>query len=317
MIGVARFLLLCVCLGTLWDHPQQPTFRAGTDVVNVDVSVHIRNSPVMGLTSRDFSLFDNTVAQRIEVSVVETVPIDVTLEFDLNEFSQSVIGNRFASDLAEIAGMLRPVDRLRVIAFAADVRELVPMEAPSALLRRGEFVGAGSPVEAFTARVGRSKESGFDLRHDPQFSGLSLFDALFVALAKPSDVGRRHLIVCFSLAASRDGAILDGDAVVRLAERSDGLLHVGFYNQSARQDSDPGLYARIAVTAAAKATGGEVHDVRNMVGAFKSIFSEFKESYVLTYTLTGVPAAGWHGISVKIPAHPEYAVRARSGYMGR
>ncbi len=54
--------------------PQQPVFRAGIDVVQVDVSVLDKNRrPIRGLAAGDFTVLENGVAQ----SIVAFVPIDV------------------------------------------------------------------------------------------------------------------------------------------------------------------------------------------------------------------------------------------------
>ena len=64
-------------------NPQQ-TFRAGTDVVMVDVSVKSGDRAVTGLGPDDFVLTDNGVRQRIESVESTAVPIDLTLVIDLS-----------------------------------------------------------------------------------------------------------------------------------------------------------------------------------------------------------------------------------------
>jgi len=48
---------------------------------------------------------------------------------------------------------------------------------------------------------------------------------------------------------------------------------------------------------------------------FAKILSDFRQSYVLTYTPTGVNSPGWHAIKVDVAGH-KYKVLARSGYFG-
>jgi hypothetical protein len=73
--------IACLCIGfgsgalqVAQSQPQEPVFRAGTDIVALDVSVRRRNQTVTGLTARDFELLDNGVPQRIVVERAETVP---------------------------------------------------------------------------------------------------------------------------------------------------------------------------------------------------------------------------------------------------
>ena len=55
--------------------PQPPTFRAGVDIVHLDVSVLDANRrPVRGLTPADFTVFDNGVPQAISVFTAVDIP---------------------------------------------------------------------------------------------------------------------------------------------------------------------------------------------------------------------------------------------------
>jgi len=40
------------------------------------------------------------------------------------------------------------------------------------------------------------------------------------------------------------------------------------------------------------------------VAAFRTIFGDFRQSYLLRYTLRGVPRKGWHDISVSVTRAP-------------
>lgn len=66
-------------------------------------------------------------------------------------------------------------------------------------------------------------------------------------------------------------------------------------------------------------TGGDSHRSRfgdPAVRTFAQILDEFRRSYVLRYSPLGVPSAGWHAVSVTVPAQPGLTVKARSGYGG-
>ncbi len=314
-------LLVAALVGALAPPPprmqdQRPTFRGATDAIAIDVAVERKNVPVVGLSAADFVVTDNGVAQDCALTVVDTTAVDVSLVFDRNHSSQISIGETFASDLRTIALLLRPVDRLRVITFARDVREVSPMQAPGALVDV-----ARSPKAAALLSPGRLDDSGWDFRHDPPGRLWSLFDALLLAMARPAEVGRRHLIVAFVLGRDTGSVMNDGSIFDLVAERTDAPLHVAIWNRrylNGTADAPELQYGRIALTAAAVSTGGVIHDnASNVVGAFKSIFASFRQSYVLTYTLKSVPPSGWHTVAVKTPKFPDYTVRARSGYMGR
>ena len=43
---------------------------------------------------------------------------------------------------------------------------------------------------------------------------------------------------------------------------------------------------------------------------------DFRTSYVLRYSPTGVPAGGWHDVDVRLNRPGRFEVRARKGYFG-
>ena len=59
------------------------TFKAGVELVRVDVSVTRGGQPVRGLTAADFSIVDAGVPQRVNgVMLVEDLPLDVQMVLD-------------------------------------------------------------------------------------------------------------------------------------------------------------------------------------------------------------------------------------------
>ena len=146
---------------------RQTTFRTTTAVVSVSVSVKRGNNVVANLTAADFALTDNGVPQRLESVAAEALPIDVTLAVDT---SSSVISNidAFKVEVRRFVKMLRPTDRIRVVAFASAVVEAVRMRP------------AGDPL---------------DLRGLDTTGATSLNDALFYTLLWPTGGARRHLVI--------------------------------------------------------------------------------------------------------------------------
>jgi VWFA-related protein len=314
MRSLTATTVLCACLvsaapsGSASAPGQQSVFRSGVDLVSIDTSVRRRNAVVTGLTAADFELLDNGVRQQVELDPVATVPVDVTVVLEQSGELRLFRWQDLKSDLTKIARQLRPVDRIRVIAVATSVRQLVSMR-PAEQLREQDLAEL-TPGEAISQE-----------REDPELNGVSMFDALFLALARPEEVGRRHLVAAFGSGADAS-SVLDYDAIEAVARRSDAVLHVVLL-PARRTTSRLGTFllydrsARPVLTAAALVTGGEAHNLNDGVGAFKSIFADFTRGYVLRYTLTGVPAAGWHRVVVTTPRHPEYTIHARAGYFGR
>src|SRR5262245_50892892 len=64
--------------------PDQPIFRAGTDLVRVDVTVTERgDDPVVDLKMEDFEILEDDVPQKVET--LKFIKVDGTRTSDLNE----------------------------------------------------------------------------------------------------------------------------------------------------------------------------------------------------------------------------------------
>ena len=287
--------LLAIAIGASVD-AGQVVFRARTDVVSISTSVKRGNAPVANLTAADFTVSDNGVAQSVEAVTIEAVPLDVTLFMDTSGSTAGAL-DRMKRNLVHIAGMLRPVDRFRLMTIGLAVDVPVPWQP------------AGQPLT-------------LDMKAVP---GISLiYDALFVALTHTPEAGRRHLIV--AMTDARDcGSVIDGARVLDASGRSEAVLHWIYVEASGDFDSN-GIAAWCTPTDAgevdyvgqsATRTGGESHRSRfgdPAVRTFSRLLDEFRQSYVLRYSPRGVAAAGWHTVLVTVPRQPSLTIKARSGY---
>jgi VWFA-related protein len=199
--------------------------------------------------------------------------------------------------------MLRAGDRFRLLTIGDSVDLSVP------------WVPAGTTVALPFSPVG----------------GISLInDALAMALLHRPDADRRHLIV--GMTDREDcGSLISAAHLRELASRSEAVVHL--VDQSGGGGSGPAYRVRTCapraridgpavIQEAAERTGGELHTgsmffrSRSILNAFKRIFEEFRQSYVLRYAPTGVARAGWHAIDVQVPAQKGVTIRARKGYYG-
>jgi hypothetical protein len=304
MTGAVRIIATAVVL--TWSvaaatrTQQKPVFRSTAVNVSVDVSVKKGNSPVPNLTAADFALSDNGVPQAVESVQIETVPVDVTLAIDVSGSTRGLLG-RYRSDVAAIAQLLRPVDRLRLIAFGSEVDEP---------LRLGPIVGR-APVERLVAS-----------------SHSAVYDGIAAALLRPAGIDRRHLIVVFT--DSYDNrSVVSPELLAAAARRSESVLHIVSReppSMGANELVANGLHwPPVPLDEVAEATGGLAHAPAaawvtepggSLVPEFKKIFDDFRQSYVLRFTPTGVPQQGWHELSVGLKLKGNYKIRARRGYFG-
>jgi VWFA-related protein len=278
---------------------ERPTFRTRTDHVAVDVAVRNGDVAAVGLSAADFRLFDNGVQQALEAVETESVPIDVTLFHDT---SPSLAGkiDALKRDVRDIAAMLRPMDRFRLLTFDMQVNDVFGWQP------------AGDPLNLDGVKIGRIS---------------SVYDAIFLAMMHRPDVGRRHLIV--ALTDCEDfGSVIGSATIEEAARRSEGVLHIVkitprpanamYFPLSAASTPADARGERRLASAAAR-TGGELHDPfigNDAVKTFKKVFDDYRQSYVLRYAPHGVDRDGWHEIKVEVPGHPRATVRARKGYFG-
>lgn len=276
-------------------------FRSRVDLVSVDVSVMDGRRVVAGLRAGDFRLYDNGVLQSVDAIAVEAVPIDVTIFHDTSP-SQGGRIDALKRDVVAIAGLLRPDDRLRLLTFDNQVQDAFGWQP------------AGSTPDVSRVTLGRISP---------------VYDALFSALLHRPAAGRRHLVL--ALTDARDaGSVVPLETLALVADRSEGVIHLvllgvsgrpGLSMRGAIRQWNPTLPVRSELDRVRKLTadtGGVVHDeplFRNhVVSSFTKAFDDFRQSYVLRYTPTGVAPGGWHELKVEIVKPGRYTVRARRGY---
>ena len=286
-----------------------PQFRSGVDAVTVDVLVTRDGRPVTGLTSADFELRDNGVRQKIQSVVVEDVPLNVMLAFDV---STSVAGEplkRLQSAAAATLELLGERDEVALLCFAHTMRTWVPWTADRQAVRR---------------QIDSLEASGGTGLHDAAFAALTLRNA------RP---GTRSLVLLFTDGDDTMGW-LPGQHVIDAARRNDtvvyglGVRRAGPRSPGYRLDFRSGLQPPIPHMADAALrdsfienlageTGGRHVDVANVERlreTFVEILTEFRSRYLLTFTPEGVSPRGWHELEVKT-TRGAGQVRARRGYL--
>jgi hypothetical protein len=277
-------------------------FRTTTTSVAVNASVKRGNRVVANLTGSDFRLTDNGVAQAIDAVSIESVPMDVTLFLDTSGSTAGKLDD-MKQDVQGIIRLLRPGDQFRLLTIGDSVYEPV------------SWVPAGTKVDLTFGAVG----------------GISLIqDALLIALLHPPQPDRRHLIV--GMTDRQDcGSVVPSGLLRELTGRSEAVLHLVEFSGGGEESNyrvrtcSPRARpdgVRILDDAAAR-TGGQLHTQSfffrssSLLRAFKTIFDDFRQSYVLRYSPSGVDPRGWHAIKVDVPAVKDATIRARLGYYGQ
>jgi Ca-activated chloride channel family protein len=293
-------LLLALSSGA----PQEPPrFATQVEGVYVDAFVTHDGEPVPGLTAENFEIRDNGVRQEVRLVSLDSVPVAVLLVFDT---SASVAG--------EALGDLRAAGH-------AVLDSLHPGEK-AALITFNQEVAVRMAPDADLARVHDA------LDHVRAHGATALYDAVYMALALPTD-GARSLIVLFS-DGEDNSSWLQAAEVRATAERADVVLQaVGATdtratvvrgrtgpvssNPSLRRSASPRVEE---LRRMAELTGGrfwKAEKTEELKDTFLRILDEMRTRYLLTYQPTGVEPTGEHELDVRLKG-AKGKVRARRHY---
>jgi VWFA-related protein len=270
---------------------QDLVFRGGIDLVTVDVNVNNGKRSVTGLTPDDFEIYDNGVRQAVTDVSYGRLPIDLRLVFDTSGSIDDAELETYVRAMRQVARSLQPHDRCDIVTFSRRIVEAAALQP--------------APVKIDARRVPGETTS--------------FYDAVTLALITPPVLGRRQLTIVMS-DGEDNSSFLDQAAMTEIVKRTDAVVYavLPIAAWHATDDAhDKRMNERLSTLTSL--TGGRIvtpnHDL-DIVPAFLTAIDEFRSSYVLAYTATGVERRGWHDLSVKVRASKPYVVRARRGYMG-
>lgn len=278
--------------GVLATAQGQLVFRAGIDVVRVDVLATDGGRPIAGLTAADFEVRDDGVVQTVDLAT-QSGSVHVVQVLDT---SGSTIGPTIAQlkDAARtVVGLLQPGDRVSLLTFAERI-----------------FLHASATDDATRVResIDTITEGG----------RTSLRDALYAGLAFAVPDQGRTVLLLYSDGLENSSWLSDWD-VIEAVRRSEVVIYtVGVVPPGrtplavSRSDTD-GLMPQVA-----QRSGGahfRTSPEKPLASVFTEILHEFRSRYLLTYSPRGVKRDdGWHGLTVKLK-NRSGRVRARAGYM--
>lgn len=271
---VAASLIVPVALGA-------QTFKSRVESVRLDVLVTTGGQPMPGLSAEDFEVRDNGQLQQVTMIGAGSLPLDVVLALDM---SSSLTPNRLDALRAASTALLDALeedDRAALATFS------------HAIVRRQPLTHEHDRVRRAMQGVAPS-------------GATSLIDAMYAAIAMTTPADRRTLLIVFS-----DGidtaSWLEPAAVSAAAQRSETVI---YGVSTAGPDRTAAMLRDVAT-----ASGGQVFEVdsRRLGSAFVTILNEFRQRYLLSYTLAKAPSPGWHRIDVRVKKRGA-TVKARSGY---
>lgn len=314
-----------------------PTFRVSTNAVTLNVSVTSSHVPVTGLSDGDFEVLDNGVPQIATVRAVADEPLDLSLvvsffvKVSAQNYRQDFAAGtaplttvpwgllrQTVQDVSAATRLLHPDDRVRVIQVDGDGAELWPLHRADTPIPPDKLPHEQSPATRMT--TGWTTYGRFD----------GLYDAAAAALFRSPDPGRRHVVLVFTDGVDA-ASVVRPDVFQKAAGHTDAVMYVIMREDFSQMAGAIGVSApnsRFAflpwepdpdvIRSAAKQTGGDLYFSPHgfVADDFARILDRFRQSYVLTYQATGVPASGQHSVSVRVTRPGRYEVKSRSGYEG-
>jgi VWFA-related protein len=246
---------------------------------------------VTGLDLRDFSVLDNGVAQTISAVSYERNPIDVTVILDVSQSVTGAVLTQLRRAIEQLRGDLGASDRLKIVSVNMRVRRLSDFNDPAS--------ADGSAFDSVRA-----------------FGTSAIFDALAVSLAGRTSAERRQLIVLFSDGVETS-SVTDGATLLDVARRTTPTVMTVLAEQGF--PIGPGAGVTAIYRELAQATGGVAVSLLpndSVSGTLRRVVGEFRSSYVLHFTPTGVSREGVHALDVQV-RRSGVDVRARREYVWR
>ena len=274
-----------------------PSFRAGVDLVSMNVTVTDRDGRFMtDLVQEDFSVFESGVLQEISFFAKSELPIALSMLLDSSASMQDKMGT-LQTAAGEFVRRLQPSDLAQVLDFDSRVEI------------RQSFT---SDVAALESAIKQTSAGG----------STSLYNALYVSLKELRRVQvestadlRRQALVVFS-DGEDTSSLVSFDEVLDLAKRSETAI----YTIVLRGDESltRGFReAEFVMRQLAQETGGRsffASEVEDLSGIYEQIADELSSQYTIGYLPQNTRRDGaWRPLIVQVSGS-SLTPRTKRGY---
>ncbi len=277
---------------------QSAAIKVNVSLVTVPViASDLTGNYVPGLRERDFHLYENDRAQRIDRVIPEAEPFRIALLLDISNSTTLKHADIQTAALA-FGDALRPEDRLLVASFGAMIRV------------HSEFTGER---EQFRRAILGTKIEG----------GTRLFDAVDLIVPDRFDAfAGRKAIVLFTDGVDTSSRLATAASSLARIEESDVVVYVIQYDTK----SDPGFgtFPKSAYESGARylrdlssSSGGRLFNaatVSSLSQAFQQVAQELRHQYTICYYPANQVNDGSYRRIRVTSDQPEIRIRARPGY---
>jgi len=278
---------------------QQPSFRAGVDLVSLNVTVNDGPRYVTDLTREDFSVFEDGVKQDVTFFNKANLPIALALLLDTSASMETKLPTAQEAAIG-FAKKLRAQDLAEVIDFDSRV----------------------SVLQNFTNSAPELEQA---IRKTSAGGSTSLYNAVYIALkdlkkvvAKNVDEIRRQAIVVLS-DGEDTSSLLPFEEVLDLAKRSETAIYaIGLRVPELGGSGTRGFKeAEFVLRQFSQETGGRAffpNQLSDLNGVYGQIADELSSQYTVGYTSRNPKRDGsWRRVIVRVN-RPNLAARTKQGY---
>jgi Ca-activated chloride channel family protein len=280
--------------------PQQAPFRAGVDLVSLNVTVVDGTARyITDLTADDFTVFEDGVKQDVTFFNRTNLPIALALLIDTSASMEAKLPTAQEAAIG-FAKRLRPQDLAEIVDFDSRVIVLQP----------------------FTATVPDLEQA---IRKTSAGGSTSLYNAVYIALkdlkkvvAKNVQEIRRQAIVVLS-DGEDTSSLLPFEEVLDLAKRSEtAIFSIGLRAAEGPSTSTKGFKeAEFVLRQFSQETGGRSffpNQIADLANVYGQISDELSSQYTVGYTSKNVKRDGsWRRVVVRV-SRPSLTARTKQGY---
>lgn len=269
-----------------------PTFRSGTELVDLHVSVLDKNGKLItNIPQSAFKVYENGVEQPIKVFRREDVPVSMGIVID-NSGSMKDKRARVAAASLALVKASNPQDEVFIVDFNDDAYLDQPLT---------------NDVKKLESALDKIDSKG----------GTAMRDAISMSIDYVKDKGKKDKKVLLVVTDGNDNTSNETlEQLVRKAQRSEVLIYcIGLLSDEEPHESRA---AKRALKALAEASGGQQYypkDVAEVEKITPQVAHEIRNQYLLAYSPTNPALDGsYRKIEVKVSGFGHANVRTRSGY---
>ena len=287
-----------VCLVSIGIAAQQGKFKAGVELVSLNVTVMDGTKYVTGLQQDDFEVYEDGAKQSLSFFSAVQQPIALAILLDTSNSMEEKIATAQEAAIGFVRRMKKD-DVIEVIEFNSQVRIPQPFTNDMNALERA-------------------------IRQTTVNGSTSLYNAIYVSLrglkderAKNAEEIRRQAIVVLS-DGDDTSSVIEYDDVLDLAKRSETAIYAIGLRQA---ESGRGKFkeAEFVLRQLSQETGGRVFfptSVGELPKIYEQISEELASQYTMAYSSKNPMHNGaWRRIDVRVNK-PGVVARTRRGYYG-